>query len=148
MFCTDNCSLRKIQITPMHNKINIWFFFFTRSIYKYHPLLCFIRSSFQFTQQPFLMVSKTDPREECENSAIHSTNSSEYFSASWDLWLMQQLTRCGNFVFNSPQWFRLGLFISESFLLSTESCCKNLTSLKMHFESKVHIFSYFEIDTS
>lgn len=122
--------------------------FFTRSVYKGHPLLCFIRSSFQFTQQPFLMVFKTDPRQECENGVKHSTNSSEYFSASWDLWLMQQLTRCGNFVFNSPQWFLLGLFISESFLLSTGFCCKDLAILKMHFEAKVHLFSYFEIDTS
>lgn len=149
MFCTDNGSIWKIQITHMHNGIH-WIFglFFTRLIYKDPPLLYFIRSSFQFTQQPFLMVSKMDPREECENSTIYSTNSPEYFSASWDLWLMQQLSRCSNSIFNSPQWFLLGLFTSESFLLSTASCCKNLDSLKKQFEEKVSLFSYFEIDTS
>lgn len=147
MFCTNNGSIWKIQITHVHSEIH-WIFglFFTRLIYKDPPLLYFIRPSFQFTQQPFLMVSKIDPREECENRTICSTNSPEYFSSSWDLWLMQPLSRCSNS--NSLQWFLFGLFTSESFLLCTASCCKDLDSLKMQFEEKAALFSYFEIDTS
>lgn len=129
----------------MHNKIH-WIFglVFTRLIYKDHPLLYFIRSSFQFTQQPFLMVSKKDPREECESSIIYSTNSPECFSASWDLWLMQQLSRCSNSIFNSPQWtFHIWkCFTVHSILLQESWQPKNA------IWGKIPLFSYFEIDTS